>query len=511
MYHTDAQGRRRSARTQGLPPPSPSNTPPIDFLTDNNYAVRSNDTPSSLGSLHTDSNTQSEKAPGDNDDLLSFADYFPQPSEHSSDNLLSMTNSHQSDSSTWPTMTLARTNDQMHHMSPQDETIEQLQQTIKLLTDRLGRLEQTNVPPPITSSSPVKPSPPQSPVSTPLPMTSEPIQPNELTIKPIPTRRQIDPPSKDSTPYKTEQTNQSDITTTNDDSQTVVVLAPDPPEDYVAPIYNSQPMTPVMAIATMATTTTVPIKSTTAANREESSASPHQVQITTAPPAPSIQPIMYAKDQKLSFSTYKQTTDYSHWKALCLLEAYNNSKYTSITTKVNNKYVINSEMTENESTMLYLATMKALGSHAFNIISIEDTEEANGIELWKSLDEYFDEKEESTLLKHDIKRAFETLSRENNESIDNYRVRFEKQLHLLKLNNMTIPSRIELVYQFLTNMKVAKVFDDIIMQIDTEDKFFRNLTWKQLCTKSKKQIKLYMKIHPDSNVFGTPPKQQPKK
>jgi 5-formyltetrahydrofolate cyclo-ligase len=60
-------------------------------------------------------------------------------------------------------------------------------------------------------------------------------------------------------------------------------------------------------------------------------------------------------------------------------------------------------------------------------------------------------------------------------------------------------------------MKVTKVFDDIIMQIDTEDKFFRNLTWKQLCTKSKKQIKLYMKIHPDSNVLGTPPKQQPKK
>jgi hypothetical protein len=218
----------------------------------------------------------------------------------------------------------------------------------------------------------------------------------------------------------------------------------------------------------------------------------------TTPPT-----IMYAKETKLTFSTYKPSIDYSHWKALCLLEAANNPTYNNIAIKQGTKYTLNHSMSDKDSSTLYLSTMKALGTHAFNIISITDTESANGVELWTAMDEHFNEKEDSFLLKHEIKCNFQKLRRNPTETIDNYRIRFEKQLHLMTINAIALPSRLELVFQFLTHMNIKKVFDDIIMKMDSDDSFFSNMSWKQLSQKSARQIKLYQKIHPDQEVYST--------
>ena len=172
MYHSDEMGRRRSARTQGLPPPSPSNTPQIDFLTDNNYTVRSNDTSPSSKSIQSETDRRSEITSNHTDDLLSFAEYYNASNEESSsDNLLSMTNSQQSHTS-WPNYTQTTTNAGHKPNNPkQDQSIEQLQQTIKMLNDRLGMLEATSAPKSINDNTPVKPSPPPT-----LPKPSAPIQ-----------------------------------------------------------------------------------------------------------------------------------------------------------------------------------------------------------------------------------------------------------------------------------------------------------------------------------------------
>ena len=188
----------------------------------------------------------------------------------------------------------------------------------------------------------------------------------------------------------------------------------------------------------------------------------------------------------------------------------NNNTFTNITTRQGNKYILNDSMTEKESSALYLATMKALGSHAYDIISIDNTESANGPHLWTLLDEHFNEREDSFLLKHDIKDKFLSLKREPNESIEQYRIKFEKQLHILSVNSISLPSRLELVYQFLHNMQIKRVFDDIIMKMDIDDTFFRNLNWKQLSTKSNRQIKLYTKIHPNHDPYGKRPKEKQK-
>ena len=455
-------GRRRSARTQGLPPSPSSNTPQIDLLTDNDVTLWSNNTsPSSNKASPTNTDIQSEIINNRTDGLLSFADYYDRSNEdNSSDNLLSLTNSHQSHSS-WPHDPHA-THSPNHHpnTAAENDTIQSLHQTIKLLTERLGRLE-SNTTTSYDNVTPTKPSPSSTPS-----IPSAPIQPNESnTIETTPARHQIDPPSMVAE-FPTSLTQFATIASTTP-SLTITqrVMAPDPPEDSYIPPFSSSIPIPTATVAMISSQSTSSMKQVPAM----STSLPTTPVYTIPPPLPTAPTptIVYSKDTKLSFTTYKQSTDYSHWKALCLLEAQNNSKYTNITTKSFNKFVINPSMTDEESTALYLATMKALGSHAFNIISIEDTEEADGVQLWTSLDEYFDETEDSTLLKHDIKKAFENLFRDSNETVDNYRVRFEKHLHLLKLNKIMIPSHLELVFQFLNNMKVTKVFDDIIMQIDS--------------------------------------------
>ena len=182
---------------------------------------------------------------------------------------------------------------------------------------------------------------------------------------------------------------------------------------------------------------------------------------TTLTPAP--QPTMvYTKETKLNFTTYKPSVDYSHWKALCLLEAANNNSFSNITTKEGMKHVLNTHMTTHESSTLYLSTTKALGTHAFNIISITDTETANVVDLWKAMDEHFNEKEDSFLLKYDIKCQFQALNHNPSESIDNYQIRFEKKLHIMTINNIVILSTLELVFQFLNQMYIKRVFDNII-------------------------------------------------
>lgn len=98
---------------------------------------------------------------------------------------------------------------------------------------------------------------------------------------------------------------------------------------------------------------------------------------------------------KVQFSTYKPATNYSNGKAHCLvLEAHNNTMNANIAVREGRKYLLNDNMTDQELTALYLATIRALGTHVYSNISIANAEEADGLELWSLLDKQFDEKEE---------------------------------------------------------------------------------------------------------------------
>ena len=455
MFHTDEEGRRRSARKQGLSPRSSPTPPQVDLLIDNNQLLRSQSSPTNT----TNNDQTMDIFHNHNDDLLSFGSDADNEDNDigSSDNFLS-SGSSSPHFQQWPnyqpnTNIASMANRINHHQSSSsttDNTIAQLQQTIALLNNRLGMLESTNS---TLNDTVLTPTPKQDPTTT---MQHGGL---ETTITNHPSKE--DPPESPSMHPTSIHTDSHDANTSISDIELVVTptrhTAPDPPEDVIMPVHTHLPTTTTIPIASYAiveptklppSVTTVsgsPLQSilspTPASSSFIPSPPPTPAQVLPLPTITPPQPVVYSKDTRLSFTIYKPTTDYSHWKALCLLEAHNNNTYANITIRQDRKYIINKNMNDKESAALYLATMKAMGTHAYNIISIDDTEEADGVALWTLLDEHFDEKEDSFLLKHDIKQTFYKLTRESNETIDNYRIKFEKQLHLMKINSIALPSK----------------------------------------------------------------------
>ena len=88
-------------------------------------------------------------------------------------------------------------------------------------------------------------------------------------------------------------------------------------------------------------------------------------------------------------------------------------------------------------------------------------------------------------------------------SIDNCRTQFEKQLDLLKINKIVSLSCLNfLLFQFINNMQVCKVFDTIIMKMDHDNTFYAGLNWKEFSMKAKTQIyKLYQNIPPTHDIL----------
>jgi deoxyuridine 5'-triphosphate nucleotidohydrolase len=512
MYNQDEQGRRRSARNLGLPPSSSPPHTQIDLLTDDHHQPSNSNEATNAATPTSNNSTQRSNA--ESYDLLSFDPIDQQESDDhtNSSHFLSSTSSPLYDNFwhrphqnyTYPPPNWTPTPHQNTNLNP---TIIELQNTIRLLNNRLGMLESTPPPLHITSveASAQLPPTPTINLSPAPPITKI----AKLPQQQEPTKKQ-DPPDSTSIVASTPD---NTLTPSNSNQN-----APDPPDDepVVTATIPKAKAIPVLATITtdamaLKTPYTAPTITTPDPTITQTSTTPHSTNNTTQSiPTPSLQNVIYTKEHKLTLSTYKPSMDYSHWKALCLLEAANNSTFKNIVTKYGNKYILNQYMTDHESSTLYLATMKALGSHAFNIISITDTETADGLELWSTMDDHFNEREESFLLKHDIKCKFLTLSRNPTEAIDNYRIRFEKQLHLMTINNIAMPSRLELVFQFLNQMKIKRVFDEIIMKMDTDTSFFSGLNWKQLSQKSSKQIQLYQKIHPNVDVFNTKPRNPTK-
>ena len=86
MLNQDDNGRRRSARTQGLPPPSPPSDPPLDLLSDGHRTPTPAPEPPNTPQ---DNNANIDQ----NDNLLSFDPYIDTNSndDGSTSHLLSST------------------------------------------------------------------------------------------------------------------------------------------------------------------------------------------------------------------------------------------------------------------------------------------------------------------------------------------------------------------------------------------------------------------------------------
>jgi hypothetical protein len=284
---------------------------------------------------------------------------------------------------------------------------------------------------------------------------------------------------------------------------------PDPPEDSYLPFATTPKATPIIAHATVPDpylktsfslppsklppsrsstfnppTPTIPVHIPTPPDSPILEQAPPQTIPSSTPVPPTI---IYPKDIKLTLSSYKQGHNYLKWKRLCLVEISCNTKYTDIVTTSNNELHFNEDMSIASSRALFLATTKALGSLVDNYVSSSDIGLANGFTLWKTLDQSEINKESTLVQRQSLIRNFATITKHRNETIEQYTTRFETKLDELRIKNLTTPSEPELVCQYISSLKLNKIFGDTLRKFD-EATWYQNQSWIQIMIWCKNEI-----------------------
>jgi hypothetical protein len=194
--------------------------------------------------------------------------------------------------------------------------------------------------------------------------------------------------------------------------------------------------------------------------------SPSPTNNTNHPP-PTI--IVQAPTQvpKLSIDSYKPKNGYNHFKKMTLLSISADPHYSDIVqVGTDGNLEFNPNMETKHSKSLFCATLKALGTNASEAVNTNAID-SNALTLWKSLDNHFHRSTTSHILKQKLKKDYEQLKKAPNESFAAYVSKFENSLETLYHNEINPGTKADIAYQFLASLSLPKVFNDILMQLDS--------------------------------------------
>ena len=240
-------------------------------------------------------------------------------------------------------------------------------------------------------------------------------------------------------------------------------------------------------------------------------------QIITAPSTPTI----IVKTQKdptpMTFKTFKKDHSYSDFKTACLIRANTDTYYSNLVTKNSTGRLIwNDQATEKESQILHLATTTAMGVSATNLIDRSDHTPC-GIDLWKTLDKHYLKSYKSLALKDKLKKEYETIQKDSNESYTKYVSRVEAKIEQLEYNEIKAGTMAERAYRLIDGLKMPSIFGDILMKLETDDTWHKNLSLRDIMQKAEDHHELYVAIHgqphrpaPRPSPTPRPPPQQPR-
>ena len=214
---------------------------------------------------------------------------------------------------------------------------------------------------------------------------------------------------------------------------------------------------------------------------------------------PTPPPTIIVKTQKdptpLSFKTFKKENSYSDFKTACLIRANTDNYYSNLVTKNDTGRLIwNKHASEKEAQILHLATTTAMGVNATNLIDRSDHSPC-GIELWNTLDKHYLKSYKSLALKDKLKKEYEQLQKDRNESYSKYVSRVESKIEQLEYNEIKAGPIAERAYRLIDALKMPQVFGDILMRIETDESWHKNLTLREIMQKAEDHHDLYVAIH----------------
>jgi deoxyuridine 5'-triphosphate nucleotidohydrolase len=219
--------------------------------------------------------------------------------------------------------------------------------------------------------------------------------------------------------------------------------------------------------------------------------------------------LLASKEPKLYFQSFKPTLDYDNWKYMCILKTHKHTLHTKMTTKDDDGNIIfNPNMTDDESSTLFMLTMEALGTHA-DKMSI-GVQQANGIQLWNLLDRFNLDIDMDVTNQESLSKQFESLKRENNEDYDAFAIRFVKKMKQLRNNGVAVTTdKKRLAFKLLRGLNEQVINNKICMELGSKPEWYVNITIPEIASKAKRYMKHYESLHIGSPTCK-PSKPSPK-
>ena len=214
------------------------------------------------------------------------------------------------------------------------------------------------------------------------------------------------------------------------------------------------------------------------------------------------QPVYVAADKDhhiLKFPVFNpKGASYRRFESLCMLEAksYPYSDNLVVRDPINGTLEFNTGMTVDESELVFTATIKAFKEKVNEVIGNLDTYPTNGFQLWQDLDNHYLQADKSTLEIKGLKAEFEAISINNNETYDQYLLRFENKAYELSKVGTPFGSAHDLGLHFILSLKRPALFKSLITKVNNDKDYFVARSMRAFLKEIKQHHSVELAIDP---------------
>ena len=195
------------------------------------------------------------------------------------------------------------------------------------------------------------------------------------------------------------------------------------------------------------------------------------------------------REPKLSFNTLKPTTDFLAWKTMMALKCAKSSKYNHLA-KMNEegKYEFNEDISQEDSSTLFMLTYDALGAMSEKIIV--NVGAPDGHPLLRQLEDYYLDVDTSVVNRQILLEEFDTLKRNGNETYHQFALRYLRKKKELELNKVIIPSdEASNSYKFLRGLNESRINTEICLELASKPEWYKNITIMEIAKKAQRYMR----------------------
>ncbi len=185
--------------------------------------------------------------------------------------------------------------------------------------------------------------------------------------------------------------------------------------------------------------------------------------------------------------------DYANWKSFCALQCRTHAKHKDLTERNSEgKIVFKDVLTADQNESLFMMTWLALGKENENFQDVINVDEGDGLSLWQLMDKKYIQKDTAISNQDRLENEYAKLRREDNESFDQFALRFIRKQKELKKNEVDFSTRpIKIAHKFLHALNISVINKHIVLHLSNMPEWYCNITVSGLADKAMKYLQNY--------------------